>query len=109
MLVLIQSDDRELLVVLCNQNLIVGLALQQVLENLQLDELTLKVVHRRSEAILDILEHLIEVQRYRQLDECILLVSEYEAVTLILNVLGQVVSLVYKQFKLIKAESSVAL
>ena len=54
MLVLIQSDDRELLVVLCNQNLIVGLALQQVLENLQLDELTLKVVHRRSEAILDI-------------------------------------------------------
>lgn len=109
MLLVIHAYNRELAVVLGNQDLRICLRLQKVLENLEFDELTLQVIDRRAETGSDILQHLIEVKAYGQLDELIGLVTERETVTLILYVLGEMVSLVHEQFKLIERETAIAL
>ena len=109
MLSCIQTNHGELSVVLGNKNFRIGLSLQKVLEYLEFDESSSKVIDRRAETSTDVLQHLVEVKADRQLDELVCLMTECKAVTLVLNVLCEVVSLVHEQFKLIQWESAIAL
>ena len=101
MLIIVQTNYGEFSVILRNENFRVSLCLQEVLEYLKFYETTTQIVNGRAETCTNILQHFIKIKTDCQLDEFIHLVTESQAVTLILNILCQMICLIHKQFKLI--------
>ena len=101
MLIIVQTNYGEFSVILRNENFRVSLCLQEVLEYLKFYETTTQIVNGRTETCTNIKQHFILFKNDCQLDELIHLVTESQAVTLILNILCQMISLIHKQFKLI--------
>ena len=100
MLLIIQSYSSELAIILCHKYLRIRFCLQQILKYLKFYEATTQVVHRRAKACVNVFQHFIQVETYRQLDKLILFMAEYQTVAFILDLLCHVFSIIHIELEL---------
>ena len=93
-----------------DNNLCICFTGEQVLENLKLNETTSQITDRRAESILYIIQHLIKIERYCELNRMICFTPKDKVFILMLQELSQsLVLFIIIELEIIKREAAVTL